>query len=77
VSRLNPREQGWATTDDLRRASNPEEAATALAWQSEQVEIEAQRQAVLELLQGNGPAADELWERWAPLLPESAPGRRQ
>jgi len=65
----------WATPEDIRRASSPEEGATALEWQSEQTEIAGHRIAILDLLRGNPVLARELVERWAALKPD--PGRRK
>jgi hypothetical protein len=66
---------GWATPEDIRRASSPEEAAKALAWQSEQAEIAANRVAILDMLRGDPERRRLLEERWAALKAE--PGDRR
>jgi hypothetical protein len=60
----------YASPDDIRRASSPEEGARALAYQSEQVEIAAQRLEALELFRGDPAAKAALEERWAALKPD-------
>jgi hypothetical protein len=59
-----------ASTADLRRAISPDEAARALAWQSEQSEIAGRRVALLDMLRGNPEKARDLEERWAALRPD-------
>jgi hypothetical protein len=60
----------WASPEDIRRASSAAEAAKALAWQSEQTEIAAQRLEALELFRGDPAARAALEERWAALKPD-------
>lgn len=67
----------WATPEDIRRATTPEEAAKAVAWQSEQAEIAAQRVRALELFRGNPEQRRLLEERWGALKPDSGRGKRR